>query len=149
MSNSLRLFFNLPRAISLAAIFCVLIALAPKVLAQSTRRGLKRSQTLAMKLYIASQPQKDIDLYLGRIVRKDGDYVIVTITSPNVIKDRVPMYYACDKKMMPTAILESPEFKHRSCAVFKTQSGKPLVGDTVMVKYLAPKEEDSTTKNRD
>ncbi len=143
MSNFLKLLLNTPRAISLAAVFCVVIAiLSPSTAdAQSTRRGLKRSQTLAMKQFLANQPLKDIDLYLGRVVRKDGDYVIVNITSPNVIKDRIPMYYACDQKMTPTAILESLQFKHRACALFKTQSGDALVGDVVMVKYLAPVKE--------
>ncbi len=143
MNNFFKLISNTPRALSLAAVFCVAIAIFfPSTAdAQSTRRGLKRSQTLAMKQFLASQPLKDIDLYLGRVVRKDGDFVIVNITSPNVIKDRIPMYYACDQKMIPTAILESLQFKHRSCALFKTQSGEVLVGDVVMVKYLAPVEE--------
>jgi hypothetical protein len=52
------------------------------------------------------------------------------------------MYYACDSKMTPTAILENINIAHRSCATFKTKSGTTLVGDTVMVKYFAPEIKD-------
>ncbi len=133
-----------PRAISLAAIFCLIAIFASTAVnAQSARRGLsaKRTQSLAMKHYLKNLPLEDIDLYVGKVIRKDGEYVIVKIMSPNVVKDRIPMYYACDNQMSPTAILENINISHRSCATFKTQSGTALVGDTVMVKYFAPEEE--------
>ena len=82
--------------------------------------------------------QSDIDVYIGKIVRIDGEYAIVAVSSPSKIKDRVPMYYACDSKMTPTAILENINVAHRSCATFKVRNGKVLIGDIVMVKYFAP-----------
>ena len=123
-------------------LFCVVVSIffTTQSSAQSTRRGLGQrvAPSPAMRQYLKNLPQKDIDLYVGKIVRKDGDYVIVSVMSPNVVKDRIPMYYACDSKMTPTAILENINIAHRSCATFKTKSGTTLVGDTVMVKYFAP-----------
>ena len=38
-----------------------------------------------MRQYLENLPQQDIDLYVGKIVRKDGDFVIVSIMSPSVV----------------------------------------------------------------
>ena len=129
-----------------AILFCVLISVIfiSESSARSIKRGIAshtapRTESPIIQKYLEQLPQqKDIDLYVGKIVRQDGDYVIVSIMSPNVIKDRIPMYYACDSKMTPTAILENINISHRSCATFKTKSGTALVGDIVMVKYFAP-----------
>ena len=128
-----------------AILFCGIVAFVADLSAQSARRGLGRrvAPSPAMRQYLDSLPQKDIDLYVGKIVRKDGEFVIVSIMSPNTVKDRIPMYYACDSKMTPTAILENINVAHRSCATFKTKSGTALVGDTVMVKYFAPEKKDT------
>ena len=134
----------MPRARLRAAFFCLLsLALVPAADAQSTRRGLGKrvAPSPALRQYLANLPERDIDLYVGRIVRKDGDIAIVNIMSPSTVRDRTPLYYACDSKMTPTAVLESAGASHRSCAAFKIVSGDALVGDVVMVKYFAPKKE--------
>ena len=130
-----------------AILFCVgfITLFASDLYAQSTRRGLGRrvSQSPVMRQYLENLPQQDIDLYVGKIIRKDGDFVIVSIMSPSVVKGRIPMYYACDSQMTPTAILENINVSHRSCATFKTKSGTALVGDIVMVKYFAPEKKET------
>lgn len=125
-----------------AAVFYValMVAAPAEVFGQSARRKLtgRVAPSPSMRQYLANPPHKDIDLYVGRIVRKDGEFVIVSVTSPNAVRGRTPMYYACDAKMNPTAILQNMKVSHRSCSTFKTLSGTALVGDVVMVKYLSP-----------
>ena len=123
-----------------AILFCVFIALfSTSVSAQDDAQANTTKPELKLK---DINSQSDIDAYIGKVVRIDGEYVIVAVSSPSKIKDRVPMYYACDSKMTPTAILENINIAHRSCATFKTKSGTTLVGDTVMVKYFAPEIKD-------
>ncbi len=128
-----------------ALFFCLLCcAAAESALSQSVRRGLtgRVAPSPAMRQYLEHLPQKEMDFYVGRIVRKDGDTVIVNIMSPSTVRDRAPMYYACDVKMRPTAILKYAKISHRSCAAFTVESGTALVGDVVMVKYLAPEKDE-------
>ena len=101
----------------------------------------RTAESPSIRRLAEAAPQKDIDLYVGRIVEKHGEHVIVNVLSRNSVKGRAPVYYACDIEMRPTAILQSDGIVHRACASFKTVSGTALVGDVVMVKYPAPEEE--------
>lgn len=127
----------------LCAAFLSLAAGVGEVAAQSARRGLvgRTAESPSIRRLAEAAPQKDIDLYVGRIVEKHGEHVIVNVLSRNSVKGRAPVYYACDIEMRPTAILQSDGIVHRACASFKTVSGTALVGDVVMVKYPAPEEE--------
>jgi len=118
--------------------------IAASAFAQSERRPSmgRIAPSPSLKHYLANLPEVDVDLYVGKIVRKDGDYVIVNVMSPSSVPNRQPVYYACDVKMRPTSILEYAGISHRSCATFKTASGTAITGDTVMVKYAAPKKEE-------
>ena len=114
-----------------ALFFCLLCCAATEpALAQSIRRGLtgRVAPSPAMRQYLENLPQKDMDFYVGRIVRKDGDTVIVNIMSPSTVRDRAPMYYACDVKMRPTAILKYAKISHRSCAAFTVENSKTSPG---------------------
>lgn len=120
--------------------------------AQSMRRSLTsprlvspNSDSPAVEAYKASLPEKDIDLFIGKIIRKDGDNVIVYVMStPSKIPNRVTLYYACDQKMRPTAILENLNIIHKACAAFKVVQGSAMLGDVVMVKYIAPKKTENS-----
>lgn len=141
-----KVFFASRTGISLCATFFCSLALllaCADAHAQSSRWKLtgRVAQSPSMRQYLSNLPQKDIDLYVGKIVRKDGEFVIVNVMSPSTVKDRVPMYYACNAQMQPTAILQNMKISHRACATFKTVSGTAIVGDTVMVKYFAPNRE--------
>ena len=127
----------------LCAAFFSLAAGVGDVAAQSARRGLvgRTAESPSIRRLAEAAPQKDIDLYVGRVVEKHGEHVIMNVLQRNSVKDRTPVYYACDIEMRPTAILQSDGIVHRACASFKTVSGTALVGDVVMVKYPAPEEE--------
>ena len=87
------------------------------------------SDAPSVEAYKASLPEKDIDLFIGKIIRKDSDNVIVYVMStPNKIPDRVTLYYACDQKMRPTAILENLNIIHK-------------------VKYIAPQKPENSDGN--
>ncbi len=101
----------------------------------------------ALVRYSELRPERDIDMFLGKIIMKNDDTVYVYISSPVKLPARTPLYYACDPKMRPTSILSPTGMRHKACAVFKIKEGEAIVGDSVMVKYLAPiapnKNEDS------
>jgi hypothetical protein len=106
------------------------------------------SDAPSVEAYKASLPEKDIDLFIGKIIRKDSDNVIVYVMStPNKIPDRVTLYYACDPKMRPTAILENLNIIHKACAAFKVVQGSAMLGDVVMVKYIAPQKPENSDGN--
>ncbi len=124
-----------------ACFFCVICSLlSTQIYAQSARRKLSGRVAMSptIRQHIQNyELQRDIDLYVGKIVRIDGNYAIVNVSSPNKIANRQPMYYACDIKMVPTAILENANVSHRTCVTFKIINGTALVGDTVMVRYFS------------
>ena len=134
-----------------AFVFCGLGIAYP----QSMRRSLTSSRMVSpnsdapsVEAYKASLPEKDIDLFIGKIIRKDSDNVIVYVRStPNKIPDRVTLYYACDQKMRPTAILENLNIIHKACAAFKVVQGSAMLGDVVMVKYIAPQKPENSDGN--
>lgn len=111
--------------------------------AQSVRRKLtdRVAPSPSLRAYVDSMQKRDIDIFVGRVVRVDGEYAIVYVMSPSVIRERVPVYYACDERMRPTALLQNQKISHRACSTFKVSKGEVRIGDTVMVKYLAPKSE--------
>ena len=123
------------------AALCALCALPDLASAQqSARRKLynRVAPSPSLKLLSESAPEVDFDFYVGRVVRKDGEYVVVNIVSHNKIAGRPPIYYGCDIEMCPTSILSGTGISHKACASFKIESGEARVGDVVMVKYPAP-----------
>lgn len=127
-----------------ALILCASALFTSSLSAQSVRRKLtdRVAPSPAMRALIESMPERDIDLYLGRIVRIDDEYAIVHVASSATVKNRAAVYYACDVTMTPTAILENMRVSHRACSTFRVVNGEARVGDTVMVKYLAPEKDD-------
>ncbi len=140
---------SLARAIILCALIFFETSAAP---AQSMRRSLTsprlvspNSDAPSVEAYKESLPEKDVDLFVGKIIRKDADKVIVYVMStPARIPDRTPLYYACDAKMRPTAVLENLNIIHKACAAFQVSQGSVMLGDVVMVKYIAPKKTENS-----
>ena len=81
-------------------------------------------------------------MYLGKIVRKDGNVAIVNIVTNFRSPDRKAVFFGCDISMTPTSILKPLGITHRTCAAFEVSEGSATVGDLVMVKYFAPEKED-------
>lgn len=84
---------------------------------------------------------RDVDVFIGRVVRKDGNKIIVHITGNTVrgMENRIPLFYAVDTRMRPIAILEDKGVSHKSCATFTIAEGDAKKGDTVRVKYIVKK----------
>ena len=93
-------------------------------------------------------PERDIDVYLGKVVRKDGNVIIVNITTNFRSPDRKAIFFGCDTSMTPTSILKPTGITHRNCAAFEIAEGDAIVGDSVMAKYLAPKKEENKESGR-
>lgn len=92
--------------------------------------------------------ERDIDVYLGKVVRKDGNIIIVNITTNFRSPDRKAIFFGCDTSMTPTSILKPTGITHRSCAAFEIAEGDAIVGDSVMAKYLAPKKDEDKELSR-
>lgn len=116
-------------------------AAAGDALAQSTRFYKGPRMERVPESVILERESKDFDFYLGRIVRRDADAVIVHITGspPRNLRSRPAIFYALDEKMRAIAVLEDGGNAFRNCATFKIARGDAKRGDIVMVKYLAPK----------
>ncbi len=124
-----------------AAALALAAAAADDALAQSTRFYKGPRMERVPESVIRERESRDIDFYLGRIVRRDADAVIVHITGspPRNLRGRAAIFYALDEKMRAIAVLEDGGNAFRNCATFKIARGDAKRGDIVMVKYLAPK----------
>ena len=104
---------------------CAAMLFAQTANAQSMRRGLNAPSPTKRARIINPPPERDIDVYLGKIIRRDGNIIIVNITTN-----------------FRTSILKPTGITHLSCAAFEIAEGDALVGDFVMAKYFAPEKEE-------
>ncbi len=134
-SFALRVFF-------LSAITIGIITISAN--AQSMRRNLTAPSPTQKARALKPIPEKDIDVYLGRIVRIEKNIVFVNIsTSAKPPSNRTAIFFSCDASFAPASILEPLGIRHRNCVAFKVIEGTAALGDAVSVKYLAPKKEAS------
>ena len=125
-----------------ALVFALAAALSPAADAVSMRRGLDAPSPTRRARRLNPPPERDIDVYLGKIVRKDGNVAIVNIVTNFRSPDRKAVFFGCDVSMTPTSILRPLGITHRTCAAFEISEGSAAVGDSVMVKYCAPEKDD-------
>ena len=127
-----------PRMILITALSILTTLAAAELGAQSVRR--KSVNTIApspsMRQYLESLPKEDIDLYFGRVIGVGDGVAYVLVSSPTKMRGRIPVYYACDMAMRPTAILSDMRLAHKNCAAFKIENGSVEKGDSVMVKHM-------------
>lgn len=131
-----------------AAVFALAAALSPAADAVSMRRGIDASSPTRRARRLNPPPERDIDVYLGKIVRRDGNVAIVNIATNFRSPDRKAVFYGCDLSMTPTSILKPLGITHRTCAAFEISEGSAAVGDSVMAKYFAPEKEGETSSGQ-
>lgn len=136
---------NFLRAL-LVSIFAAAI-FATTASALSMRRSLNAPSPTHRARILNPPPERDIDAYLGKIVRKDGDIVIVNITTNFRSPDRKAVFFGCDANLTPTSILQPLGITHKNCAAFRVVEGTAIVGDGAMVKYFAPEKANKATEN--
>ena len=107
----------------------------------SMRRDIDAPSPTRRARRLNPPPERDIDVYLGKVVRKD---ITTNFRSP----DRKAIFFGCDTSMTPTSILKPTGITHRNCAAFEIAEGDAIVGDSVMAKYLAPKKEENKESGR-
>ncbi len=149
-SDAQKMKSNFSKFARVAIMLCALVFLGGDMLfaQQSSRRKIygrvapSPSQRLRAEAAAEFDSKRDFDFYAGRIVRKNGEYVIVQMALHSKIAGRAPIYYACDVKMRPVSILSPSGINHRACVAFKIERGDASVGDVVMVKFPAPERDE-------
>lgn len=91
----------------------------------------------------APRPKLEFDLRVGSVIWKQGDVVGVNTVA---LRRQAPpgwdaLFYSCDKRMNPLAILADLGISHRNCAMFAISEGDVQLGDNIFVKFIPPKEE--------
>lgn len=130
-------------------LFCAFAMVCPiGVEGVSMRRDIDAPSPTHRARRLNPPPERDIDVYLGKVVRKDGNVIIVNITTNFRSPDRKAIFFGCDTSMTPTSILKPTGIIHRNCAAFEIAEGDAIVGDSVMAKYLAPKKEENKESGR-
>lgn len=124
------------------AFTCAAMLFTQTANAQSMRRGLNAPSPTKRARIINPPPERDIDVYLGKVIRRDGNIIIVNITTNFRSPDRKVVFFGCDATLKPTSILKPTGITHLSCAAFEIAEGDALVGDSVMAKYFAPEKEE-------
>ena len=125
-----------------ALAFALAAALSPAADAVSMRRGIDAPSPTRRARRLNPPPERDLDVNLGKIVRKDGNVAIVNIVTNFRSPDRKAVFFGCDVSMTPTSILRPLGITHRTCAAFEISEGSAALGDSVMVKYFAPEKDD-------
>lgn len=88
-------------------------------------------------------PKLEFDLRVGYVVWKQGEMIGVNIAT---LQRQTPpgwdaVFYSCDKRMNPLAIVADLGISHRNCAIFAVSEGDVELGDNIFVKFIPPEDE--------
>lgn len=120
----------------LCAIACAQVFAAPKRPSAVLTEFKKPKEKLPL-------PKLEFDLRVGYVVWKQGEMIGVNIAT---LQRRTPpgwnaVFYSCDKRMNPLAIVADLGISHRNCAIFAISEGDVELGDNIFVKFIPPEEE--------
>lgn len=88
-------------------------------------------------------PKLEFDLRVGYVIWKHGEMIGVSTVT---LQRQTPpgwnaVFYSCDKRMNPLAVVADLGISHRNCAIFAISEGDVELGDNIFVKFIPPEDE--------